>query len=82
MPDAVKCNCRHPECTTCNPPDPDPTAAELARMVAWLRARCSKCRDAAHEADKSEYEELSEFWDTKADALRDAADDLERGEQP
>ena len=53
------------------PDIPDPTAAELARVVAWLRARAEKL-------DKVEC-----WWLVRVcDALRIAAYDLARGEQP
>ena len=61
------------------PTDPDPTATELARVVAWLRARADKYDEDAMDADDSYEADLDE---ERAWVLRDAARGLERGEEP
>ena len=59
-------------------PDPDPTAAELARVVAWLRARAKVYRAWAKVVEPEE----RDFNHIRADIVGIIADDLERGEQP
>lgn len=63
------------------PTDPDPTAAELARCVAWLRARAKKMFDESSRIYKANHS-ASQRLNLKGIALSDAADDLARGEQP
>lgn len=61
------------------PPDPPENRRKAAE---WMRKRVTKFRHHAEVADDAGKMKLSEYWDWQADALRDAADAYEKGDEP